>query len=293
MTTLVSLVGEQPMPILLPARHLKPQRSILIHTPQVKPVAQRLQRMIPFSELLPVDAYNLERLYRQLTEIEAEEIQVNLTGGTKIMSLAAFYLADQHDLSFCYLESERHRSLLTHYRIKDGAPIQTKQETLPVLITAADYLDAHLPGFREGGVSQDPSGGGSFETTVKRTLESQQFEVLAGVRPQGVADQIEIDLVIRAQNQVGIAEVKLGGDEKPKQGIDQLSTAGSREYLGTYTAKFLIVAGQLKAEVRTLAYEKQVTVIELPAYRQGRPLPKQDVDRLHHTVREKLLGIKR
>ncbi|MBI1296922.1 hypothetical protein GC175_18375 [bacterium] len=92
---------------------------------------------------------------------------------------------------------------------------------------------------------------------------------------------------------MGIAEVKLGGGKSPKQGIDQLSTAGSREYLGTYTAKFLIVAGQLKAEIRTLAQEKQVTVIELPNYRQGRPLPKQDADRLTQTVREKLLGVKR
>ena len=292
MTTLLSLVGEQPMPILLPDRYVKPERSILVYTrkPEVEAVARRLHKMISHSELLLVDPYNFDTIYEKMAALShSNDVLVNLTGGTKMMALAAFSHVNQRSDHFCYFESEKHRSVLTRYQFVDAKPTRIAQETLPDLITAADYLNAYLPGFREDGVSQNPNGGGDFEATVKRALESQQFEV----RPEGVADQIEIDLVIRAQNQVGIAEVKLGGEKSPKQGIDQLSTAGSREYLGTYTAKFLIVAGQLKAEIRTLAHEKQVTVIELPTYRQGRPLPKQEVDRLTQTVREKLLGVKR
>ncbi len=109
------------------------------------------------------------------------------------------------------------------------------------------------------------------------------------MRPEGVANQIEIDLVIRVGNQVGVAEVKLGGGaERPKQGIDQLSTAASREYLGTYTARFLITANPLARSVLQLAKEKQVTVVTLTDYRLGELLTPADKQRLIQAVRQRL-----
>ena len=83
MTTLLSLIGEQPMPILLPARHLQVERSILAYTQQVKPVAERLQRMIPNSELLPVDAYNRDfRTRLAAGRLVAIDNQVDVATGT-------------------------------------------------------------------------------------------------------------------------------------------------------------------------------------------------------------------
>jgi hypothetical protein len=132
-------------------------------------------------------------------------------------------------------------------------------------------LRAHLPGYVIHGPST--KSGGAFEIAVGSALKSAGFEVLAGVRPNGVAEQIELDLVIRHKNQVGIAEVKMGGEERPKQGIDQLGTASSREYLGTYTERFLILAKQPNAAIRELAKEKKVTVIVLDY--DGSPRPGQ------------------
>ena len=132
--------------------------------------------------------------------------------------------------------------------------------------------------------------GGLFEQAVFRALQPQVDEMLAGVRPEGVADQIEMDLVLRVGNQVGVAEVKLGGRaERPKQGIDQLSTAASREYLGTYTAKFLITANPLARSVLQLAREKQVTVVTLTGYRPGDPLSPAEQQRLVQAVRQRLV----
>jgi hypothetical protein len=199
----------------------------------------------------------------------------------------------QRGWEFVYLESERLPATLYRYSFASGGLRQKEKTPLPALITVKDYLDAHLPGVRSEGFNRDRSGalsdGGVFEQAVHDALRPQVDEVLAGVRPEGVADQIEMDLVIRIGNQVGVAEVKLGGgEERPKQGIDQLSTAASREYLGTYTARFLITANPLAGSILRLAKEKQVTVVTLKEYRLGAALRPSDQRRLVEAVRARL-----
>ena len=46
---------------------------------------------------------------------------------------------------------------------------------------------------------------------------------------------MEIDLIFRCGNSIGIAELKTGKSATEKEGIDQLNAACAREYLGTYT----------------------------------------------------------
>jgi hypothetical protein len=55
-------------------------------------------------------------------------------------------------------------------------------------------------------------------------------------------------------------------EKKPKQGIDQLNTAGGREYLGTYAIRVLINGRTLSPDIKTLAQERGVKLIELPGY---------------------------
>ncbi len=294
MTTLLSLIGEQPMPALLPDRFVQPERTLLVCTERTKPVAQRLKRLLPHAQIEPTDPYDPPAILAALGKLlpAGEAAIVNLTGGTKMMMLAAFALAMQRGWEFVYLESEHTPNRLHRYSLADGHLRRISSQKLPELISAADYLNAHLPGFDETGCSRDEKGhltiGGRFEQAVYDALKDD-FEVLAGVRPKGVANQIEIDLVIRRGNRVGIAEVKLGGgDARPKQGIDQLSTAGGRVYLGTYTSKFLITGSRPAPSIKRLASERGVTIIPLPGYDDGLPLKRDDQARLLGVMREKL-----
>ena len=110
-------------------------------------------------------------------------------------------------------------------------------------------------------------------------------EVLAGVRPAGVADQIEIDLIVRRSNGIGIIEAKTG---VKKSGIDQLDTAANPHYLGMYATKFLITGRRLPRAHQTLAVAQQIHVIELPGYYPGRGIAKNERQFLRQQIEQKL-----
>jgi len=206
-------------------------------------------------------------------------------------TLAAYALAVQTGRPFVYIENQRSR--LARYGFEDGGPVLQSSQELPALIDAGDYLNAHLPGFAVEGYSRDEKGrlseGGQFEAAVHQALASRLDEVLAGVRPAGVASQIEIDLVLRCGNAVGIAEVKLGGGDSGKRGLDQLKMEGESTYLGAYTSQFLITAAfKLRDPIRTLAYKRGVHIIQIPNYKPGQPLSRPDADRLAREIRQVL-----
>lgn len=296
---LLSLIGDQPIPNLLPIRHLQAAENLLVYTTRTRERARLLRKLIGGSlqDDLPVDAYDFQAILAKLQERVSgiETVQFNLTGGTKMMALAAYALAVQRRADFLYVESEKHHSQLYRYGFENGLPTLREKSLMPTLITAADYLNAHLPGFRETGFSTDDYGqineGGLFERAVYNALKQRGIDVLAGVRPDNVSDQIEIDLVFRIDNQVGIAEVKLGGGESGKRGLDQLKMAGEQIYLGTYTAQFMIVAApRLYGRAAGLANQRGITVIHLPEYQQGQPLPAPAANRLVSQIAQRLVG---
>lgn len=297
---LLSLIGDQPIPNLLPIRYLQSAENLLVYTTKTGERARRLRQLIGgnLDDDLLVDAYAFQEILTKIQQrlVGISDVQFNLTGGTKMMALAVYALAVQRQAEFLYVESEKHHSQLYRYGFENGLPVLREKSLMPTLITAADYLKAHLPGFTETGFSKDDYGqvneGGLFERVVYNALKQRGIDVLAGVRPANVSDQIEIDLVFRIDNQVGIAEVKLGGSsESGKRGLDQLKMAGEQIYLGTYTAQFLIVAARyLYGRAQKLAVERGVNVITLPEYRQGQPLSSFVVDRLVSQIRQRLVG---
>lgn len=289
---LISLVGEQPLPILLPDLYLKPDEHLLVHTHKTEAQGRRLQNLLPNSRLLRLPAYDLDAARAILREnARRDEQHFNLTGGTKLMALAAFSLAAENQQPVLYLKSEACQNVLYRYQFEHQTFRAQPPETLPSLLNLDQYLHAHLPGYREEGFHTDEDGqisiGGQFEKALYQALESELDEVKAGVRPEGVADQLEIDLIVRLGNQVGIIEAKTGPHPRPKTGVDQLTTAGSRKYLGTYTHRFLVLGSPLHRKVKTLATENDIHVIELPGYRQG-SLPGQERHRLVNRVIEKM-----
>ena len=300
---MVALIGEQPIPNLLPIRHDKPESVLLVRTIRTKDVSERLKKVlqadthVEFCEVS--DPYDLTKTRSKIQEDlrrlnwTSEETIFNVTGGTKTMALAAYHLAlDQHS-EFLYLESEHKKSQLRQYRFDEQRnEILTRDETIPDVITINDYLLAHLSGFHEKDFSKknaELTSGDLFEQCLYNTLASEVDEIKAGIRPAGLKDQLEIDLVIRCGNRVGIIEAKTGG--RDKKAIDQLSNAGAREYLGIYTVKFWITGCLLTGEssmLKTLATAKGIQVIELPGYREGRPLPPKDKTYLLQAIHDRL-----
>lgn len=297
---LISLIGEQPIPNLLVARLEPWQRILLVYTARTENVARHLRSLLSGRPDLGADLrtepYDFNRILADLRRATPPDqpATINLTGGTKVMMLAAYELARQRQYPCLYLQSEQSGGTLHRYTFQDGQlQLLPPQPIPPNQLTIDDYLRAHLPGYQQEGPHRDENGrlseGGRFEQAVCEALKIGCDEVMAGVRPAGVAQQIEIDLLIRCGNAVGIAEIKLGGKDSGKRGLDQLKMAGEPTYLGTYTRQFLITAqSKLPPRISTLARERGVQVIYLPEYQDGQPLPAPAAERLCRQVRQAL-----
>ncbi len=271
---LISLIGEQPVPNLLPILYLQPAKNVFVYSDRTKAAAERLRRLLPAGcewEPLPVDAYAVEETRQALLDHVQRagwtpgDITFNLTGGTKPMSLAAYLAAAHLQAPWIYLQTEGKQSRLYRYTFDaDGAASAPATELLPDLLNIDMYLRSFVTEYQETGFAKSEEGR-RFEEAVHDALKPPVVdEVKVGVKLLGVVD---LDLVVRCGNQVGIIEAKAGKSVKP--GIDQLSTAGEQRYLGTYTEKLLILGKRwnpTETNLRKLANAQRVTVIELPSY---------------------------
>src|SRR4051794_14827995 len=113
MSTMIALVGEQPLPNFLPVLHYHPDNVLLPYTTRTEKkyeyLRATLQNEVNISGL-EVDPYDIPEIARMLNE-ELEKqtkqpLMFNLTGGTKTMSLAAYQAAQQRLASIMYLQSE-------------------------------------------------------------------------------------------------------------------------------------------------------------------------------------------
>ncbi len=284
---LLCLAGEQPIPNLLPARFLQPAQTLIAHTSldASRKSAQRLAGLIGNTRLFSVgDGYQIARIldaYRREMGESEDEVVVNVTGGTKPMALAAFELARQRRYPLVYYQTEGPRgrdqkSMLYRYRfdkqgelhLEEGYPCE-----LPALITLDDYLKAHLDGYH---YNTRETAGKALEDAVAQALRPHVDEIKQSVVPDGVKDQAEMDLLVRCGNQVGIFEIKTGGEGSGKKAVDQLTTIAAREYLGTYIARFMVTQVSMEDRYKSLASALRVAVIELKDYRSGRPFSQID-----------------
>ena len=298
---LVTLVGEQPLPTLLSIRYLDAREILFVGTREWHGVSQHLQtlmgreRSIHLTEVR--DAYDPPTIHGQIQKKldklgwSPEPIVYDLSGGNKMMAFAAYQLAMEGRGELVDVEFVRRQHRLRRYRLNGSHAIQEEEVMLPGLITIADYLNAHAPGFEAGGFSRDAGGridaGGEFEASLFRTLEPHVDEIMSGVRPGAVAHQIEIDLVLRCGNNVGLVEAKTGVN---KAGIDQLDTAGNPSYLGRYATKFLVTGRLLPRAHKALALAQGIHVVELPGYAVDHGIPDQEERRLIQAVHAVLAG---
>lgn len=286
-TTLILLVGEQPAPNLLPTRHLKPDVALLVYTDRTEAIANRLGNLLSGCQHLRVDPYDLSGIQDVLQSFLEQKFSgyrllFNLTGGTKPMSLAASLVAYKHQAPFVYFQTEGSHSLLYQYRFTGlGMVHLDKQEEISETINLDDYLRLQIGNYAKG----PPRN--AFEQQVYETLQDiSGLEVLSSVRPQGL-EALEVDLVIRLGNQVGVIEVKTRG---AKSGIDQIQAVAEQRYLGTYVAKFLVSGESVDLNNKNLAKAYNIEVIELTSYTAANTLSAEDRQILTKRIRARLGG---
>lgn len=282
---LLSLVGEQPIPVLLADRALNPERHLLVHTNLTRSVARHLRALLPHAEMLELkDPYALDETARLLEKAFTPGMSFNLTSGTKPMAWAGYQVVSARRGKALYLESEKKRTLLHRLDFSSGGVHQTS-EVLPGLLTLKEYLGAHGQGLPAGNASVN-----NQETALHMYLQDQVDECLHNLQ----FDVVEVDFILRRGNQVAVVEAKSGlsRHKRKRDGLDQLTTIAGREYLGTYTGRIWVVARMPGYQLQELARAYQVEIV--PVEIQGQVgkwrLVSESRDRLARAL-DKTLGV--
>jgi hypothetical protein len=227
--------------------------------------------------------YNILEIQKDLREfidsqgLNYRDMIFNLTGGTKPMAFASYHVAEELSCPFLYLQSEGGKSLIYRYDFFDKKAQLIDRNEIPTVITIDDYLRAHL------GTYERLSFRSSFERILHDELRNSVDEISHSIKH----GSLDIDLIMRCGNQVGIVEVKTGKSAAKKEGIDQLNTAAEQRYLGTYTRKFLIVNREMGSNNLELAKAHRIRVIEL-CIGERESLSENDKEKLVQTVRKDL-----
>ncbi len=287
-TALILLVGEQPLPNLLPTRHINPELVVLVHTDRTEEIAKRLDDLLSvrtlYCKVEPYDLLKIEQTFQDFLsqQIAESEYQLlfNLTGGTKPMSLAAFRLASQRKAPFVYFQTEGGSSLLYRYQFTNQGEVELeKKEEISQTITLDDYLRAQVGNYTTEDLRDD------FEREVHRVLQKiPNLEIFTSVRPRGL-DALEVDFVVRLGNQVGVIEAKRKG---AKSGIDQIQAVTEQRYLGTYVAKFLVSGRSVDENNKNLAQAYRIEVIELTSYANTDKISESEQQMLRERILERL-----
>ncbi len=292
---LVQIIGLQALPPLLVSRHLRPDEVLLVSGRGLPGPARHLARLLAAEAGVHVaelrDPHDPGRVMDDLADRLArigwapEHVAIDLSGATRPLAFGAFGLARRAVGELVDVEPVRAGFVLRRYGFEADRAVLREETTLAPLITLADYLNAHWGGFVAEGFSRGEDGrinaGGAFEAALFRALEPHVDEILAGVRLAGLGRQVEIDLMVRVANQVGLIEAKTGVN---KSGLDQLGTAGDPLNMGIYIDKFLVTAGRFPPIYQRLAASARIRVIELPNYRAGRSISTADTERLARAV---------
>ncbi|WP_376795014.1 restriction endonuclease [Thermogemmatispora sp.] len=281
MVTMISLIGEQPLPNFLAILHYQPNQVLCLYSKITKGHFDRLQSTVQNHQHLSVsirgidvDPYNMvniiDNLKRELYQqkLVSQDLIFNLTGGTKIMSLAAYQVAQEWKAPMLYLQSEQKQATIMLYQWKDNEPQQIdQQEIYSEHLTLKDILDLHLgTGAWYQNTKKRSDAGARFEQTLADLLRADGYEILQNVRSSD--GQEEIDIVVRFQNRYGAIEAKCKRSTPHNiEAIKQLVT--STKQLGSYVQRFYILTVPLPKEQRELVERLKIRTIILESYKDG------------------------
>lgn len=133
--TYVCLLSDHLLPNVIPVVQASPARVVLLYTPNHK---ERVQRFKYATESLSIEIRDIQvnpyqytqaqRICDQILE-EFPAAVLNVTGGTKIMALAAFDRFRHHHLPIMYVDSDNQRIQYLHSGDSEplGDPLTVKQ----------------------------------------------------------------------------------------------------------------------------------------------------------------------
>lgn len=292
MSVLLSIIGAQPIPNLIPILQMQPDRTILVRTDQTRAASENLQQLIPKTiqvEVLTLsNAFDVASIMSEISsvidqlDVPWSSVTVNMTGGTKLMSLAAFLLAQRHRCPLLYLET-RPQECLHQYRFTETGELIEDGEPLPIqdVLTLDTYIRVYMGTycFNETDNAFEKS---IEEILMKAVADGQLSEVMPSVR---LGTQIEVDFIVRLRNRIGIVEAKTGNSARKRTGFDQLNTAA----FGTYTRKFYIPDNwNEKSSILELAASHDITVIPLHSHYHTKRISTADAELLVATLHKNL-----
>lgn len=272
-STLILLVGEQPIPNILPIRHYNPERVICLYSDRTKIVYQRLcnleQRHRDVSGIC-VDAYDIPSivavLRAQLATLDGSDIRFNVTGGTKPMSFAALLVARELALPVLYIESEGSSSLVREYRWSTiGELMVQTSEVISAELALRDWFDLAFGTGNWEQLGPGTTDGAAFEAAIAAAIPRDRYEVMTSVAAHG---QFEIDLAIRYGTQFAVVEAKCGNNGRKLDGLKQL--AALSKPLGTYTQLLYAITVEPNESHTAVMQLSRVKVLALGELEDGR-----------------------
>ena len=259
----LTLVGEQPMPILMPLWQLPGITDLqFVATTQTEDIALRLEGIVKSDNALKgirvqdrliVSAYNLADTQNKVSQAiynnQNQRVLVNLTSGTKIMSLGCLQAAQTLDAQLVYVSTQTRELLFFH-------PVSKKEwtEKIDIAIDCFQYFNAHgfdaslNPNFKSTQPPMmPPKEGDELENTIFQLCqESDLFDDVQKnlyVRKR-LPDQAgainELDVVVTHNGSLAICSCKSG--KLSNDPLYELSSLASRELAGIYCKKFLITS---------------------------------------------------
>ena len=138
----ICLVSRQPMPNVIPVFMYRPEKVYLLTTEDEKRCGNNLKQLFESKNILVeienenIKPYNPDSVKTALTGIirkeNRESISINLTGGTKVMSIAAFEFSKQNGIPAFYCDTMDR--LILHLLPKEIV------EEFSVSLTIKEYL---------------------------------------------------------------------------------------------------------------------------------------------------------
>ena len=258
---LLSLLGEQPIPNLMPLwQYGQFSATQFAATRATQGVAETLARAIAADpqlrrmQVLPplvLEAYDPAQARLALAaalsahQQQGLAVTLNLTGGTKLMTLAALQAAYGSGSALLYVATETNQVI---WMASDGAV--RRREPIQVKISAAQYLAAHGLEVRTSpNPAHQDTPGFAFEDHLAHLLRQSGLfdDIQQGLHilrrtPRGEVSN-ELDLVVTRNGRLAVCSCKTGKAFN-REAVYELASLSRRESAGIYCGKVLAGDGQ-------------------------------------------------